>query len=315
MKVGIVGAGLVGSTAAYAMVMRGVATEIVLIDINRERAQAEASDILHAVPFAHPANVWAGEYSDLSESRIVLITAGVSQQPGQTRLELLGRNAEIMGQIVPQVIEHAQEAVLLVTTNPVDVMTHLVARFAGEYGVLSSRVVGSGTMLDTARFRALLGNHLGVDPQHVHGYVVGEHGDSEVLTWSVVDVGGLPLADYARMRGIDLGPAVRQAIDDQVRNAAYEIIDGKGATNYGIGSALAHLVEVIGHDHRGLLTVCTPVPQVEDVLDVTVSLPHLLGGEGSLATLPLSLSQEENDALRKSAGLIRSAIDEYDPDW
>jgi L-lactate dehydrogenase len=292
--------------------MRGIASEIVLIDINRERAQAEASDILHAVPFSHPARVWAGGYSDLSESRIVLITAGVSQQPGQTRLELLGRNAGIMKQIVPQVVEHAQDAVLLVTTNPVDVMTHLVARFAGEYGVSSSRVVGSGTMLDTARFRALLGNYLDVDPQHVHGYVVGEHGDSEVLTWSVVDVGGLPLADYAQLRGIDLGRSVRESIDDRVRNAAYAIIGGKSATNYGIGSALAHLVEVIGHGHRGLLTVCTPVPQVQRVQDVTVSLPHLLGGQGSLATLPLLLSEDENTSLRKSAEIIRDAIDEYD---
>jgi L-lactate dehydrogenase len=294
------------------MVQRGIATEIVLIDINRDRARAEASDILHAVPFSNPASVRAGAYADLTGSEVVVITAGVSQEPGEGRLALLGRNAAIMREVVPQVVEHAPEAVLLVTTNPVDVMTHLAARFAQERGLDSRAVIGSGTMLDTARFRALLGGYLGVDPQHVHGYVVGEHGDSEVLTWSIVDIGGLPLADYARMQGIALGEAERASIDDQVRNAAYEIIEGKGATYYGIGSALAHIVAVIGHDHRGLLTVCTPLPEVQGVQDVTLSMPHLLGGEGSLATLPLLLSDEENDALRKSAQVIRGAIDAYD---
>ena len=312
MKVGIIGAGFVGSTAAYALIMRGVASEVVLVDIDRERARAEASDIMHAVPFASPAKIWAGEYADLVDSRVVLITAGVNQEPGESRLELLSRNAGIMRQIVPQVVAHAQNAVLLVTTNPVDVMTHLVARFAGEHGVVSSRVIGSGTALDTARFRALLGGYLGVDPQHVHGYVVGEHGDSEVLTWSIVDIGGLPLSDYAQMQGISMEPSDRESIDDQVRNAAYEIIEGKGATYYGIGSALAHIVGVIVHDHRGLLTVCTPEKEVQGVQDVTVSLPHLLGGEGSLATLPLLLSEQENDALRRSAEVIREAIEEYD---
>ncbi|MFP4394418.1 MAG: L-lactate dehydrogenase [Anaerolineales bacterium] len=309
MKVGIVGTGFVGATAAYALVMRGVASEIVLVDLNRARAEAEAADILHAAPFVHPADVSAGDYEDLAGCEVVIITAGVSQKPGESRLELLGRNAAIIRQIVPQVIEYAPATVLLITTNPVDVMVHLAATAAAELGVPRQRVLGSGTTLDTARFRALLGAHLGVDAQHVHGYVVGEHGDSEVLTWSLVDVGGLPLQEYVRTCGIDLNAEKQQEIDDAVRNAAYEIIEGKGATYYGIGSALAHIVDVIGHDHRALLTVCAPMAEVEGVEDVTLSLPHLVSGEGVLATLPLHLDAEETAALRKSAEVIRRAID------
>src|SRR5579859_1648421 len=180
MKIGIVGSGLVGATAAYALVMRGIGGEIVLIDKNADRARAEADDIFHAVPFAHPMKVYAGDYPQLAGSGIVVISAGVNQRPGETRLQLLERNAAAFREVIPEILTHAPDALLVVATNPVDVMTHLTARFAGKPG----RVLGSGTTLDTARFRALIGAHLGIDPQHVHGYVVGEHGDSEVLTWS-----------------------------------------------------------------------------------------------------------------------------------
>ena len=204
MKVGIVGSGLVGATAAYTLVIRGICSDVVLVDIKRERAEAEAADILHAVPFVHPVNIAAGDYADLRGSGVVIVTAGVSQKKGETRLQLLDRNAAILQQVVTEVLSHAPEAILLIATNPVDVMTHLAARFAAAYGVPSTRVIGTGTTLDTARFRALLGNHLGVDFQHVHGYVIGEHGDSEVLSWSIVDIGGIPLDSFVRMRGIRL---------------------------------------------------------------------------------------------------------------
>ncbi|MGD1993562.1 MAG: L-lactate dehydrogenase [Anaerolineae bacterium] len=309
MKVGIIGSGLVGATAAYAMVLRRVVSEAVLVDIDEERARAEAADILHAVPFIHPVDVSAGGYADLAGSGVVIITAGVSQKPGQSRLELLERNAEIMRQVVPQVLRHAPEAVLLVTTNPVDVMTHVAAEVALAYGVPSTRVIGSGTTLDTARFRALLGNHLDVDPQHVHGYVVGEHGDSEVLTWSIVDIGGLPLDAFVRLRHLDLGPAVRDMIEGRVREAAYKIIAGKGATYYGVAAALARIVDVILHDHRAILTICTPTAEVAGVRDVTVSLPHLVGRTGVIDTLPLQLDDQETEALRESAQIIRDLLD------
>ncbi|GAB4545630.1 MAG: L-lactate dehydrogenase [Anaerolineae bacterium] len=309
MKIGIVGSGFVGSTAAYALVMQGIGRQVVLVDINKERAQAEADDIFHAVPFAHPMQVDAGEYRDLAGSRVVIITAGVSQKPGETRLQLLERNAAVFREVVPQVLEHAPDAILVVATNPVDIMTHLTARYAAGLGVPSRRVIGSGTTLDTARFRTLLGRHFGVDSHHVHGYVVGEHGDSEVLTWSLVTIGGTTLDAFCRLRDVCLDEEIRQDIDRRVRRAAYHIIAGKGATYYGIGGALARIVDVIIHDQRAILTVCTPMPEVAGVPEVTVSLPHLVGGEGILATLPLPLDGEEQAALNASARTIRDVIE------
>lgn len=312
MKIGIVGTGMVGSTAAYAMVLRGVGREIVMVDKNTKRAQAEADDIFHAVPFAHSLRVRAGDYRDLSGSQVVILAAGVSMQPGETRLLLLERNAAIFRQVVPGVLEHAPDAVLVVATNPVDIMTHLAARYAGEQGVPAHRVIGSGTTLDTARFRVLLGRHLGVDPRHVHAYVVGEHGDSEVLTWSLVTVGGMPLAEFCRQHGIRLDEAMRQEIDCRVRDAAYAIIDGKGSTYYGIGAALARIVDAILRDQRSIMTVCTPEAKVLDVCDVTISLPHLVGGEGALASFPLPLDEGEQAALQASARVVCGAIEELD---
>jgi L-lactate dehydrogenase len=311
MKVGVIGAGAVGATTAYALVLRGVCREIVLVDLNNERAQAEAADILHAVPFAHPVRVSAGDYENLRDSRMVIITAGAAQKPGETRLELLGRNAAIFRNIVPQVIEHARNAIILVATNPVDVLTHLTADIADQYGIHRSRIIGSGTTLDTARFRALLGGHLGIDPQHVHGYVLGEHGDSEFIPWSLITVGGVPLDEFCRQWDICTDDEVKADIEHRVRDAAYAIIEGKGSTYYGIGSAMSRIVEVVLRDQRALLTVCTPVRDIAGVLNVTVSLPHLVGGQGILDTilLPLALSEAEEDKLRSSAEVVKEAYE------
>jgi L-lactate dehydrogenase len=309
MKVGIVGSGLVGSTAAYALVMRGVGRSIVLVDLNEKRARAEADDIRHAVPFAHALEVSAGGYADLAGSRVVILTAGVNQRPGETRLQLLERNEAVFRNIVPQVLAYAPDVLLVVATNPVDVMTHLTAKIAAEHGVPSRRVIGSGTTLDTARFRTLLAGFFGVDSHHVHGYVVGEHGDTEVLTWSLVTIGGTTLDDFCRLRNKCLDDDVRQGMDEQVRRAAYHIIEGKGATYYGIGSALARIVDVLLRDQRAILTVCSPMQEVAGVRDVTVSMPHLVGGEGMITTLPLSLNEQEEAALAHSAQTIRDVID------
>lgn len=310
MKVGIVGSGFVGATAGYALVMQGVGREIVLVDKNSARAAAEADDIRHAVPFAHPLEVRAGNYEDLAGCRVVVLCAGVGQKPGETRLQLLQRNSQVFREVVPGVLAQAPEAVLVVASNPVDVMTHLASRFAGDCGVPEGRVLGSGTTLDTARFRSLLGGHCGVDPHHVHAYVIGEHGDSEVLTWSLATIGGMPLEEFARLRGIDLSESIRQGIDRQVRGAAYTIISGKNATYYGIGSALARIVDVILHDQRAVMTVGAPTANVVGVRHVTVSLPRLLGGQGVLETFPLPLNETESAKLQASAGVIRKALDE-----
>ena len=308
MKIGIVGSGVVGSTAAYAMVMSGVGREIVLVDRNTKRAQAEADDIFHAVPFANPLHVHAGEYADLTDCKIVIIAAGVAQKPGETRLELLTRNSAVFADVVPSILRVAPEALLMVASNPVDIMTHITARFAAPFGVPSTRVLGSGTTLDTARFRALLGRHLGIDSHHVHAYVVGEHGDSEVLTWSIATAGGLSIEEFCCRRNTFCIDDDRAEIEEGVRRAAYRIIEGKGATYYGIGSALARIVDVILHDQRSILTVCTPTPDVEGIPDVTVSLPHLVGGDGILDTFPMNLNDQEHNDLKRSASIVKEAI-------
>lgn len=312
MKVGIVGSGMVGATAAYAMVMSGVAGEIVMVDKDKERARAEAADLLHAVPFAHSCNVHAGHYLDLTDAKIVLMAAGVSQKPGESRLDLLERNTNVFHDVIPQIYEQAPEAVILVTTNPVDVMTHVTAQIAADFGVPARRVIGTGTTLDTARFRALLGQFLGIDAKHVHGYVVGEHGDSEVFTWSLTTIGNMPLDKFCAMKGIDIMGEKRHMIEDRVRNAAYHIIEGKGATYYGVGSAIARIVHNLLRDRRSIMTVCTPKDEVAGVKDVTLSLPHLIGGSGVLETFPLPYNDEEQAGLRHSAQTLREAIDELE---
>jgi L-lactate dehydrogenase len=313
MKIGIVGSGFVGASAAFALVMRGIGREVVLVDVDAGRARAEADDILHGVPFAHPLTVTAGDYEALTDCRVVIIAAGVGQKPGETRLQLLARNAAVFRQVIPSVLRNASEAVLIIATNPVDVMTHLAARYAGDFGVPSHRVLGSGTMLDSARFRALLGRHLDIDSRHVHAYVVGEHGDSEVLAWSAVRIGAVALPEFAKYRNANLDTEVIARIDDRVRNAAYRIIEGKSATYYGVASALAHMTNVILHDQRSLMTVCTPQERIADVRDVTVSMPHVIGGEGVIGEHhPLQLDDSEQHALQASAGLIRELLDQLE---
>src|SRR5215831_1718138 len=312
MKIGIVGSGMVGSTSAYALVMSGVGREIVLVDLNRRRAEAEANDIYHAVPFAHPLTVRAGDYADLASARVVVIAGGVAQKPGESRLHLLQRNAEVFRQIVPAVLRQAPEAVLLVVTNPVDIMTHLAAQFASEFGVPHTRVIGSGTTLDTARFRALLGRHFDVDPQHVHAYVLGEHGDSEVLAWSQATIAGLNLDEFAKVHGKPLTQKDRDEIDENVRRAAYHIIAGKGSTYYGIGSAVARIVDVVIHDQRAILTICTRLCGVPGCDGVTLALPHLVGGQGALAAIPLVLDANEREGLNRSAAILREALESLD---
>jgi L-lactate dehydrogenase len=312
MKVGIVGCGMVGSASAYAMVMSGVGREIVLIDLDKKRAEAEANDIYHAVPFAHPLTVRSGEYADLAGARVVVIAAGVAQKPGEPRLELLQRNAAVFAQVIPSILKHAPDTALVVMSNPVDILTHMAAHFAARHGVASTRVLGTGTMLDTARFRTLLGRHYGVDAQHVHAYVVGEHGDSEVLTWSQASIAGMNLDDFQKVHGQPLTPEDRCRMDGQVRRAAYEIIAGKGATYYGVGSAVARLVDVLLLNQRAILTICCRIQGVSGFEGLTLSLPHLIGAEGALAVIPPVLDENERRLLAHSTSILREAITSLD---
>lgn len=306
MKVGIVGAGAVGSTAAYALVLQGTASDIVLVDLNTKLAEAQAQDIQHATPFAWSSRVRAGGYADLAGSEVVVLAAGAAQRPGDSRLDLLERNAAVFRQIVPAVLDNAPDAVLLVASNPVDVVTDIVARLSG---LPAGRVFGSGTILDSARFRALLAEHLGISPTSVHAYVLGEHGDSEVLWWSGATAGGIPVAEVADQLGRPLDDAARATIDESVRRAAYRIIDGKGATWFGIGAGLSRIIRAINKDERLLLSVSALTPEIEGIADVTLSLPRIVGAGGILETLNPDFSDEERAALRRSALVLREAAD------
>jgi L-lactate dehydrogenase len=304
MKLGIVGCGFVGSSAAYAITLGGIANEIVLVDLNASLARAQAEDILHATPFGAPTRIVAGDFAELESSQVVILACGVGQRPGETRLDLLKRNADVFEAVIPKVMRCAPETILLIASNPVDVMTQMAISIAG---VPSRRVVGSGTILDTARFRTLLAESLDVSPKSVHAYVLGEHGDSEVLLWSNAKVGGVSLADFARQIGREVDRATQMRIDDAVRRAAYRIIEGKGATYFGIGAGLARIVRAVRNDEHVVLTVSTRTLDVADFPEVCFSLPRIVGAAGVLATLEPELSEEDHQSLRKSVSVIQNA--------
>lgn len=310
MKVGIIGAGMVGSAAGFALTLKGIATELVLVDINAARARAEAEDIAHAVPFAAPAVVSSGGYADLDGAGVVILACGVSQKPGETRLALLARNVEVFRAVVGEVMAHAPDAILLVASNPVDIMGQVTQTLSG---LPPARVIGSGTILDTARFRWLVGRHLGISPKSVHAYVLGEHGDSEVLAWSNARAGSVPLTSFAAQIGAPLTQDVRARIDTGVRRAAYTIIEGKGATWYGIGGGLARIVAAIKGDEQAVLSVSTVEPDVLGVGPVALSLPRIVGREGVTATLWPELDTEETEGLKASAAILRGQVETLAP--
>lgn len=304
MKVGIIGAGMVGGATANALVLARVADEVVLVDAQPERAVAEAEDVLHATPFAHNALVLAGGYDALADADVVVLSAGVPQRPGETRLQLLERNAAVFGSIIPSVLGAAPDCLLLVAANPVDIMTLVALRLSG---LPSERVIGSGTILDTARFRARLAGHLEVAPSSVHAYVLGEHGDSEVLCWSRATVGGISATTFAEQVGRPVTAELRAAIDDDVRRAAYKIIRGKGATWYGIAGGIARIARAIAGDERAVLTVSALVDGSGAGKPVALSLPRVVGRAGVVATLDPQLDTEERNLLERSAAVLREA--------
>lgn len=301
MKVGIVGAGFVGSATGYAMVLRNSCRQIVFVDVNEAKAEAEADDIQHATPVSHPVLVSAGSYKDLQDARVVIVTAGVNQRHGETRLDLIGRNVAVFHSIIPQIVAVEPNAVILVATNPVDILTTVTERIAK---LNKGQIMGSGTTLDTARFRTLVAEHVGVDAHHVHGYVVGEHGDSEVIVWSSATVAGMPIQEFCAARGVEWSDSIQQRISDNVRKAAYHIIKGKGASYYGIGAVLANITERILRDQRAILTVSETI----DEYGVALSLPRLVGGDGVIGNIGLSMNDEERKLLQTSADVLKEAL-------
>lgn len=307
MKVGIIGAGQVGSATAFALIMRGVARKIVLIDANEKRAQAEAMDIAHATSFAYANKIKAGTYADLEGCEVVIVTAGANQKPGETRIDLLGRNVKIFESIIPQVVAAAPTCTLLITSNPVDIMTEVALKLSG---FPKERVIGSGTVLDTSRFRTLLGYHLGISPKSVHANVLGEHGDSEVLVWSNGDGGTVQIEELARMEGRPFTPEIKAKIDDCVRNAAYQIIEGKGATFYGIAGALCRICQAITTNEYAILTVSSHHDEVEGVKDVCISMPTVIGKRGVHSVIFPRLSESEHRDIKFSAEKIKQYSEE-----
>ena len=283
MKIGIIGCGFVGSSSAFAIALVGAATELILIDLNADLANAQAEDILHATPFSEPVRVAAGDYSTLKGAGLVVLACGVGQKPGESRLKLLERNVNVFQNVVPRVLEHAPDSILLIVSNPVDIMTQVVTKISG---LPSQRVIGSGTILDTARFRTLLAEHLGLAPHSVHAYVLGEHGDSEVLAWSSGKIGGVPVIEFAEQIGRRITDDVKAKIDDGVRRAAYRIIEGKGATYYGIGAGIARIANAIRDDEGAVLTLSN----IEWLNAVSRSFPRVLKAKGIYTTIPPILS-------------------------
>jgi len=305
-KIAIVGVGLVGSTFAYTLLLSGIASEIVLIDVNHERAEGEAMDLNHAVPFAHPTKICAGDYSDCEGAAITVIAAGTGQKPGESRLDLVRRNAAIFGQIVPRVAEANPEGIIVVATNPVDVLTYVTMKLAG---LPPRRVFGSGTILDTARFRYMLSEHLGVDPRSVHAYIIGEHGDSEVPVWSLANVAGMRLPTFCAENGIPLSPDTMEQIFRQTRDAAYEIIGRKGATYYAVAAGLMRITEAILRDQNTVLSISSLIEDYYGINDVCLSLPTVVGRRGIERVLRLELSPREARGVRKSADVLRQTIE------
>jgi L-lactate dehydrogenase len=305
LKIAIVGAGRVGSTLAYTLASSGVVREIVLIDASRERAEGEAMDIAHAVPFYAPVSVVSGSLADAAGAALTVIAAGAAQREGETRPALIRRNVEVLREIVPQVVRANPEGLLLMATNPVDALTFAALRLSG---LPSGRVFGSGTVLDTARLRAELGAHYGVDARNVHAYVLGEHGDSELVAWSAATLANVPLHDYCRLTGMQCTTHEMEQIASHVRDAAYEIIRRKGATNFAIAAALARIIEAVVRDERSVLNVSTLVEEHYGIRDVCLSLPAIVDRSGIRRVLPIPLSEDETERLRLSAEAVRNAV-------
>jgi L-lactate dehydrogenase len=297
--------GNVGATFAYALLLSGLAAEIVLIDLNRGKAEGEAMDLNHTEPFAHPTRIWAGDYSDCNGAAVTVITAGAAQKPGETRLDLVKKNAAVFASIVPEVAKHNPDGIILIATNPVDVLTHISLKLSG---LSPQRVFGSGTILDTARFRHLLSEYFGVDPRSVHAHIIGEHGDSEVPVWSLANIAGMRLDDFARASGIACDQSKLDDIFVQTRDAAYAIIERKGATYYAVAAGLMRIVEAILRDQHTVLSISSAITGAYGISDVCLSLPTIVNRQGVEKVLHLELSPSEQAGLRHSAEVLKRTI-------
>lgn len=307
-KVSIIGAGNVGSCFAFALMIRGVAREIVIIDKDVKRASGECMDLTHGLSFTHPAAVYAGDYKDCTGSDIIVITAGAKQKPGQTRIDLVQANTDIFKQIIPEIIKYTKEAIILVVTNPVDILTYITLKISG---LPLNKVIGSGTTLDTSRFRYLLSQHCNIDPRNVHAYIIGEHGDTELPVWSNASIGGIKIEKYCptcKNFGNCDHKAELEKLFNEVKNAAYKIIEAKGATYYAIALALVRITEAILRDENSVLPVSTFINDYYGVSDICLSLPSIVNKDGVEQILRVELSAKEQNLFKHSAETLKEII-------
>ena len=305
-KAVMIGCGFVGSASVFALMQSGLFTEIALIDADKNKAEGEAMDISHGIPFASPMKIYAGDYDDVADAAIVIISAGAGQKPGETRLDLVNKNVAIFKSIIPEITKRDFGGILLVVANPVDILTQVAIKLSG---LPEERVIGSGTVLDSARLRSKLGQHLSVDSRSVHAFIVGEHGDSEVVAWSSANVSGVPLSDMCEMRGHYNHKENTKEIADAVKNSAYEIINKKHATYYGIAMSVKRICEVIMRDEKSILPVSHMIHGVYEIDDVVLSMPVIVGADGIESDIPINLSGEEALKLKESADALKNIID------
>ncbi len=301
-KAAIIGCGFVGSSTAFALMESGLFKELVLIDYDHAKAEGEAMDISHGIPFSKPMEVYAGDYDDIADAAIIIITAGAAQKPGETRLQLVQKNVAIMKSIIPEIVKRKCEGVLLIVSNPVDILTYAAQKLSG-FPV--ERVIGSGTVLDTARLKYMLGEHLDVDSRTIHAFIIGEHGDSELAAWSSATVSGVPLSRFCEMRGHFNHDESERHIQEMVKNSAYEIINRKKATYYGVAMAVRRICEVIIRDEKSILSVSSLMQGEYGLSDICLSMPSIVGANGVEEKIPVSLDQEEITKLMQSAAALK----------
>jgi len=308
-KIAVVGAGFVGSSSAFALMQSGLFSEVALIDVDRNRAEGEALDISHGAPFAGQVKVYAADYADVMDAAIIVITAGAAQKPGETRLDLVNKNVAILKSIIPEISSRGYEGILLIVSNPVDILTLAAIKISG---LPENRVFGSGTVLDTARLKTELGEHLQVDSRSVHTFIIGEHGDSEIAAWSCANVSGIPLATFCEMRGHYNHEEAMKEIAERVKNSAYEIIAKKKATYYGIAMSVVRICRAIVMNEHSILPVTSMLHGMYGISDIALSIPAIVGKTGVETLAPLDLCEEEQNRLFSSAESLKKIAESLD---
>lgn len=310
-KAVMIGCGFVGSATVFSLMQSGLFSEIAMIDADMAKAEGEAMDISHGIPFAKQMKVYAGSYDDVADAGIVIVTAGANQKPGETRLDLVHKNVAIFRQIIPEISKRGFDGILLIVANPVDVLTHVAQKLSG---LPENRVIGSGTVLDTGRLKHRLGEHLGVDSKSIHAFIIGEHGDSEIAAWSSANVSGIPLNDFCEMRGHYQHDEATKEIAEKVKNSAYDIIQRKRATYFGVAMAVKRICEVIVRDEKSILPVSVRLHGEHEIDGVVLSMPCIVGKDGIETMVPIHLSSQEEQQLQSSAKVLKEIMDGLDID-